>query len=58
MKIYKNPTMEIRNFISESVVTASPIVDPGTKLSDWQEATGGKVVQKNINAMKVMEYTF
>ena len=52
-------TMKIRDFIPESVVTASPIVDPDTPLGTWQEQNkDGKVVQKNINAIKVMEYTF
>lgn len=51
--------MKIRDFILESVVTASPIVDPDTPLGTWQEQNkDGKVIQKNINAIKVMEYTF
>jgi hypothetical protein len=59
MKIYKNPTMEIRSFISESIVTSSSL----TPLEEWQVTTGGTVVQKSINAndakaMKVMGYTF
>ncbi len=59
MKTYKKPTMEIKKFISESVVTASPIVDPNTSLGTWQEQNpNGKVVQKNINAMKIMQYSF
>ena len=59
MKTYRKPTMEIRNFISESVVTASPVDNPNTTLGDWQEQNkDGKVVQKNISAMKVMQYTF
>lgn len=57
MKIYKNPTIEIRNFISESVVTASPATV--TTLEEWQiQNPNGRVETKNINAMKVMEYTF
>lgn len=57
MKTYKNPTMEIRNFISEDIITTS-LTEPDT-LAEWQaQNTNNKVVNKQINAMKVMEYTF
>lgn len=62
MKTYRKPTMEIRNFISESVVTVSPVTQPDA-LTTWETTTGGTVVEKSIaandaKAMKVMKYTF
>lgn len=58
MKIYNNPTIEIRSFISESVITASPLPAPNSGLEEWKTTTKGTVVEKDINMMKVMQYTF
>lgn len=40
--------MKIRDFIPESVVTASPIVDPDTPLGTWQEQTRTERLYRRI----------
>lgn len=57
MKIYKKPTMEIKRFFLSRIVTESATAEQGP-LGDWQIKNNGEIIQKRIDAMKVMEYKF
>lgn len=57
MKTYKNPTMEIKRFFLARVVTGSAAAERDL-LADWQKQYNGEIVQKQIDAMKVMNYKF
>lgn len=57
MKIYKKPTMEIKRFFLARILTGSAAAGQDL-LVNWQQKYDGEIVQKQIDAMKVMNYQF
>ncbi|MDD6763122.1 MAG: hypothetical protein PUD92_05755 [Clostridiales bacterium] len=57
MKIYKKPTMEIKRFFLARILTGSAAAGQDL-LVNWQNQNNGEIVEKQIEAMKVMNYQF
>ena len=57
MKIYKKPTMEIKRFFLARIVTESAAAGQDL-LVNQQNRYNGEIVEKKIEAMKVMKYNF